>query len=124
MSDQPSRRDLISRSWTRSHEEDDGERLVLRPSEYDFPPARGRESFVLNDDGTLEMGGPGPDDRRVTADGTWTLEGDRLQLSPYGASLRSYVVDDIEPERLVVVAVNEHPTQHEQSSEEDDENAR
>ncbi len=130
MSAESKRRDLISRSWTRSHEEDEGERLVLRPTEYDFPPARGRDSFALNDDGTLELGGPGPDDRRVTTDGTWTLNGDRLELSPYGTSPRAYTVDDIATDRLVVVAVHESPTQpgntteKEHITEEDDEDAQ
>ena len=93
---------LLSRSWTRSHEEDEGDDLVFRPSEGDFPPARGRRSFALAADGTLRQTGPGADDRSVASGGTWSLTGNRLTLNPAGSSPFQYEIVTVEPDRLVV----------------------
>jgi hypothetical protein len=55
-----------------SHEEDDGDRVVLRRPAYSFPPARGRVRLTLQPGGAIEARQPGPDDRPVAATGTWT----------------------------------------------------
>jgi hypothetical protein len=101
------RKRLLARAWTHSHEEDEGSHLVFRPSEHDFPPARGRQSFTLAEDGTLEIVGPGADDRPIVSGGTWSLEGDHLELEPFGAEPRRYDVDHVEPDRLVVKRVTD-----------------
>ena len=55
-----------------SHEEDDGDRVVLRRPDHPFPPARGRVRLTLRPGGEVEAQKPGPDDRPVAAAGTWS----------------------------------------------------
>jgi hypothetical protein len=55
-----------------SHEEDDGDRVVLRRPDRPFPPARGRVRLTLRPGGEIEALKPGPDDRPVAATGAWT----------------------------------------------------
>jgi hypothetical protein len=55
-----------------SHEEDDGDKVVLRRPDRPFPPARGRVRLTLQPGGEIEGAQPGPDDRPVAAAGTWT----------------------------------------------------
>jgi len=55
-----------------SHEEDEGDRVVLRRPDRPFPPARGRVRLTLQPGGKIEAQQPGPDDRPVAAAGTWT----------------------------------------------------
>ena len=92
----------LERAWTHSHEEDAGDRLVFRPSDSDFPPARGRESFTLGPDQALTRGGPGPDDRRVTATGTWSVEATQLILRVPGRPEERLEIVSVDSEQLVV----------------------
>jgi hypothetical protein len=79
--------------WTHSHEEDGPGTLVFRPSEWNFPPSRGRRSFELRPDGSLQSGGPGPDDRTRTHDGRWRLlPGDILELAEPGKETKWHLV--------------------------------
>jgi hypothetical protein len=55
-----------------SHEEDEGDRVVLRRPDRPFPPARGRVRLTLQPGGEIEAFKPGPDDRPVAAVGTWS----------------------------------------------------
>ena len=102
MSDTPVRRASIARSWTHHHEDDHDDRLVYKPSELPAPPARGRTSLSLADDGVLHSSGPGPDDRTVKTDGRWELDGRKLRLYQPGRSALIYSVEDIGPDRLVL----------------------
>jgi len=88
-------------TWVHSHEEDVGGNQVFRPPSYDFPPARGRESFELRTGGVLVDRGPGPTDVPAEAEGTWGLEGDTLVLRG-GAGERELDVVAVDAERLVV----------------------
>ena len=63
-----------------SHEEDDGDKVVLRRPGHAFPPARGRASLTLQPDGAVAVQHPGPDDRPVSTAGDWSLDGDRLRI--------------------------------------------
>lgn len=92
----------IGGSWTHSHEEDHDDVLVFRPASRDFPPARGRESFTLAPGGQLQQSGPGPDDRTVETLGTWSCEGNRLILEPYGAQPRHYLVEEVGEDHLLL----------------------
>lgn len=68
-------------SWSHSHEEDHDDIQVFRRSDHEFPPSRGRSSFILGVDNTALAGHPGPLDSGVTTDdGTWQLEGDVLRV--------------------------------------------
>jgi hypothetical protein len=78
------RGDLIKR-WVHSHEEDTSDALVYRAADsgHHFPPARGRTSFELHEDGSYVERGPGPTDRPSDRTGRWDLEGgEKLVLTP------------------------------------------
>lgn len=60
--------------WVHSHEEDTEAGQVYRPATYTFPPSRGRMSFELHPDGSLNETVIGPDDRLETIRGTWRLD--------------------------------------------------
>jgi hypothetical protein len=92
----------LSRSWTHAHEQDSGGRLVFRPSESDFPPARGRRSIDLRPDGTLLVEEPGADDRPVTRAGRWRLEGEALTLSVEGRGEERFEVEAVDQHQLVL----------------------
>ncbi len=92
----------LARAWTHSHEEDEGDLLVFRPSDREFPPARGRDSFDLGPDQELTRGGPGPDDRRMTQAGTWSVDGRQLILRVPGRPEERLEIVSVDPEKLVV----------------------
>jgi len=76
-------RDRLAKRWVHSHEEDTDDEMVYRDASagYQFPPARGRYSFVLHRDGTYLAHVPGADDRPEGRTGSWRLEsGDKLVL--------------------------------------------
>src|SRR3954469_15906035 len=91
---------LVGR-WVHAHEEDHEGRMVFRPSDVELPPSRGRTTISLNSDGTAEVIGPGPDDRRRSRSGHWTLEGRRLSVSGADWSY-AYDIDSTDPSALVV----------------------
>jgi hypothetical protein len=76
--------DHLHKRWVHSHEEDDGEEMVFRPSSFDLPPARGRRQIELRPDGSFLEGFPGPTDAPEEAGGSWSLKGDELALRPEG----------------------------------------
>lgn len=88
-------------TWVRSGEEDGPEEQVYRRPDYSFPPARGRESFELAEDGTLVDRGPGPTDAPTESAGEWELGESSLILRSL-AGERSLEVVSAEPDRLVV----------------------
>ena len=59
----------LVRSWTHASEEDEGDRMVFRPSDSpDIQPSRmPRMAFDLGAGGALTMFGSGPDDLRFDA---------------------------------------------------------
>jgi hypothetical protein len=75
----------ISGEWVHSHEEDEGDRVVLHRPDRPFPPARGRVRLTLQPGGEIEGAQPGPDDRPVSAAGTWTP--DTLNTDALGGEL-------------------------------------
>ena len=87
-------------SWTHSHEEDQDDVQVFRPSDRPLPPSRGRTSFTLHADGTADAGTPGPSDRgRTSEGGTWQVEGDVLTVRCPGWAAAFEVVA-ADPEHL------------------------
>lgn len=90
--------DRLHKRWVHSHEEDRDDVAVFRPATFDLPPARGRRSIELRDDGSYVEAFPGPADVPQEAGGRWSLDGDRLALDPNG---------DRPAERWRVVAVDE-----------------
>lgn len=65
----------LFRYWIHSREEDKDGIEVYRPNEYDFPPARGRDGFKINRDGSFFFIKPGPTDKpEITSKGNWYLD--------------------------------------------------
>ena len=64
----------ILRRWTHSHEEDVGDILVYRPSDYPFPPARGREGLEFRENGELIHYQIGSTDRSLAVPGRWDVQ--------------------------------------------------
>ena len=99
-------RKALQASWRHSHEEDEGERLVLRKADVELPPSRGRQEFTLKSDGEAAVGGPGPDDRRRSASGRWTLNGKVLRIDAPNFSA-TFEVQSVDGQRLIVRRVEE-----------------
>jgi hypothetical protein len=92
---------LLQRSWVHAHEEDTQDTLVFRPAGYSLPPSRGRTGLELRPDGTYAEAAIGPTDRPEESDGTWRLEGNRLELAGSEGG-RVLEVVSAEGDRLVV----------------------
>ena len=75
-----------------SHEEDEGDRVVLRRPDRPFPPARGRVRLTLQPGGEIEAQKPGPDDRPVAAAGAWTPS--TISAEALGGELEIESADD------------------------------
>lgn len=90
-------------SWTHVREHDVEGGMSFRPSDGDVPLSREpRRSIELAPDGTMRLGTPGADDRRVWADGGWRLEGDELVLSPAGGGEQRYRVESADEQHLLL----------------------
>jgi hypothetical protein len=66
--------DPIFRHWTHSREEDQGDIRVYRPTDYNFPPARGREGMEFRRDGQFVFYQIGATDVNQAVLGQWRLE--------------------------------------------------
>jgi hypothetical protein len=104
---------LVARSWTHASEEDEGDRMVFRPSDSPaIQPSRApRAAFDLKAGGELTTYAPGADDRRVGGTGLWRLDGGHLVLEPADGPAQRYVVDEAAEDRLVLRRADE--IQHE-----------
>ena len=78
-------KNILSRNWVHSHEEDTDTEMVFRPSTFNFPRARGRTSFELKPDGTLIQSGIAPDDRMQNTKGSWKLNDDNTLAFYFGS---------------------------------------
>lgn len=64
---------VIGITWIHSFEDDKNGTEAYRPESYEFPPARGREGWRCEEDGTLKKQAIGPTDAYVTKEGKWTF---------------------------------------------------
>jgi hypothetical protein len=64
----------IFRRWTHSREEDQGEIQVYRPTDYEFPPARGREGIEFRRNGEFVFYQIGATDVNSAITGQWQLK--------------------------------------------------
>ena len=93
----------IARHWVHSHEEDEGGAQVFRPAGFPLPPARGRDAFALDADGTLHPFIPGPDDRSSQPPaGSWKLDGRRLILQPQSSEKKEFSIESVAPDKLLL----------------------
>jgi hypothetical protein len=61
--------------WVHSHEEDTEAVSVYHPSDYNFPPSRGRRGFEFREGGEFIYYGIAPTDGSQRSIGRWTVEG-------------------------------------------------
>jgi len=98
-----SKRARLTKTWVHSHEEDKGGLQVFRPTDYPFPPARGRDALGLVADGSLVKSIPGPDDRAKTLPaGSWKLEGEKLILQHQGGARNEYSIERVDDDKLLL----------------------
>ncbi len=64
---------VIGVTWIRSFEDDKDGTQVYRPETYEFPPARGREGWRFEEDGTLTKQAIAPTDGYVSQRGKWNF---------------------------------------------------
>ena len=86
----------IFKHWIHSREEDTEGVRVYRPSDYKFPPSRGREGFEIKENGEFIRYGIGPTDARQKIPGTWTIESkNQIQVSLEAPRQISYTMQII-----------------------------
>jgi hypothetical protein len=90
--------------WIHSHEEDSNNLMVFRRSTYSFPPARGRNEYMLLNGGTMQLIGSGPTDKRESVDGTWSLEEEVLVIRPVTGNSRRFRIISVDSDRLVMTS--------------------
>jgi hypothetical protein len=93
--------DKLLGRWAHSHEEGQSNGLVFRPADFAFPPSRGRTTLVFAAGGDLQVEGPGPDDRRRTTSGRWSLQGNILTTTAPGWS-GAFDIEAVDERALVL----------------------
>jgi len=84
----------IFKHWWHSHEEDRGDVRVYRPSDYAFPPARGRRGFEFREGGEFIYYGIAPADGSLRSVGRWHVEGTgRVRIDLEDEYTRSFTID-------------------------------
>ena len=98
----------IFKHWIHSREEDTEDVRVYRPSDYKFPPSRGREGFEFKENGEFIWYGIGPTDRPQKIPGTWTSEGkNQIRVSLEAPRQDSYTMQIVScDERLLKVRLD------------------
>lgn len=88
--------EAIFRKWGHSFEEDADNITVYRPSEFNFPRARGRAGIEFKADGAFIDWTIGPVDAQSPIPGYWRVEDDSRVLVTYEGARRA-------PRRLEIV---------------------
>jgi len=70
-------RDMPVGDWFHSHEEDEGNRMIFRKSDFHFPLSRGRIGFRLARGGAAQTISIGADDLPVSAGAHWHVQGEQ-----------------------------------------------
>ncbi|HEY9611634.1 hypothetical protein [Allocoleopsis sp.] len=108
----------IFRRWTHSREEDVGDTLVYRPSDYPFPPARGREGLEFRENGEFIRYQIGSTDRSLATPGRWSVQETnkvKVQFPNQSASLQTLTILECDEQILKVrqtAEVTASDTQH------------
>ena len=93
----------IFKHWIQSREEDPEGVRVYRPSDYKFPPSRGREGFELKENGEFIWYGIGPTDRPQKITGTWKAEGEnQIRVSFEAHRRESYTMQVVSCDERVL----------------------
>jgi hypothetical protein len=96
--------DLLQKRWLHSHEEDSDSEMVFRPASFKFPPSRGRAGFDLKANKSYVDIGIAPADGPQESSGTWTVDGNTLELFNPSSSTpaRTLQILSVDKNRLVV----------------------
>ncbi len=79
--------------WIHSHEEDAQGVMVYRPSNYNFPPSRGRRGFDFREGGELVFFGIGRADGSEQFSGNWVIEGpNRVRIKVNSERIQPFVL--------------------------------
>lgn len=95
----------IFRRWMHSREEDVGDTLVYRPSDYPFPPARGREGIEFRENGEFIRYEIGSTDRSLATPGRWSVQETnkvKVQFPNQSASLHTLTILECDEQILKV----------------------
>jgi len=93
---------LLYKNWVHSHEEDSDSEMVFRPSTYKFPPARGRNSMDLKQDGSLILGGSAADDRKTLTKSKWSIDKNTLILNHTSANAQMMKIKSLDGDKLII----------------------
>lgn len=96
----PQEQRTLFRRWLHSFEEDTEDIKVYRPSDFDFPPAFGRDGFEIKENGEFIRIDIGPADGIVEIAGRWEAKGDNVIKV-------SFDDPEIEPYTLHIVSCTE-----------------
>jgi len=96
-------KDLLSGEWIHSSEEDTENETVYRPASYDFPLKRSpRETFQLDEDGTLKKGLPTASDSLDESGGSWELENEKIAFYSNSRLVQKQSIVSLEKDKLVL----------------------
>lgn len=84
--------DHILGKWAHSHEDDSGDTRVYRPSDYPFPPARGRAGMEFRGDGSFVEYSVGRADAPESSPGRWRAFDDRRVRVDLGGRTRVFEI--------------------------------
>ena len=88
--------------WFHSYEEDDNSKSFYRPSSYDFPLSRGRDSFEITKNGDFISYTIGPVDRYQKKIYKFEVK-DENKLYIYRDKLSMYIIDILSCEKDLLI---------------------
>lgn len=106
MNEKKVEREMLYRRWIHSHEEDSETEMVYRPSNFEFPPSRGRTGFELKSDKSCIEIGIAPTNGLYESQGTWEIEEDdhlKICFNPQTKDIRIMHVTSVDRDRLVIM---------------------
>jgi hypothetical protein len=99
----PTPMDGLAGRWTHSFEEDHDDIAVYRPSDHDFPRARGRDGIEFSTDGSFTEWAVGRGDAREPIPGRWrAAETNSVAVNTEQGGEQVLEVVHLAPDRLEV----------------------
>jgi hypothetical protein len=91
----------LARTWVEVREESEPGRIVLRPVDYNLPPARGRRWLDLSEPTRALAKSPGPADKMEGKSGTWSVSDQELSITAPGWT-GTYHIEEVGENLLVL----------------------
>lgn len=95
-------KDVISKHWVHSFEEDNHEEFVYRPHGFDFPRSRGRRALDLQPSGKILDLSPGRSDLPGQVEGDWDIEDEALVIHYTDGTGERLNIKEVTPGKLVI----------------------